>query len=241
MPHLKRVSSALLLAGAAGLLATPLRAESRQVNIKVLNGPAAPAAPAPDTAALMEKARQDSLARAEKARQDSLALSDAHRQLDAERSKRSEMENQLLSTGLLVLDAVYFETGRTEISINSKPYLDMLAKMLAKYPKLKIEVDGHTDNVGGDAYNQRLSEGRALAVRDYLVARTPELGSRLTARGYGKASPKADNRDAEGRTLNRRTELRVLNKEALDEYNGASAAGGTAPAGGNHAAGSSAE
>lgn len=242
MQHSNRLPAALGLALAACLLAQPSRAESRQVNIKVLNGPpaAAPAAPAPDTAALMEKARQDSLARADKARQDSLALADAHRQLDAERSKRSEMENQLLTTGLLVLDAVYFETGRTEISINSKPYLDMLAKMLAKYPKLRIEVGGHTDNVGGDAYNQRLSEGRALAVRDYLAAQSPELGSRLSARGFGESSPKADNRDAAGRTLNRRTELRVLNKEALDEYNRISGTGGTAPAGGDHAAGSSA-
>jgi outer membrane protein OmpA-like peptidoglycan-associated protein len=247
MKQPKRFIPALLIAaGTVCLLAPPLQAESRQVNIKVLNGPPAPAAaPGPDTAALMQKARQDSLARAEKARQDSLALADAHRQLDSERSKRSEMENQLLTTGLLVLDAVYFETGRTEISINSKPYLDMLAKMLAKYPKLRIEVNGHTDNVGSDAYNQRLSDGRALAVRDYLVGQSPELGGRLTARGFGESRPKAGNADAAGRTLNRRTELRVLNKEALDEYNRipgtSSAPGGTAPAGGEHAAGSAAE
>jgi outer membrane protein OmpA-like peptidoglycan-associated protein len=232
---------ALLLAGLAGLVARPCAAPPRQVNIKILNGQPAAAAPAPDTAALMQKARQDSLARAEKARQDSLALADTRRQLDAERSQRSEMENQLLTTGLLVLDAVYFQTDRTDISINSRPYLDMLAKMLMKYPKLQIEVDGHTDNVGDDAYNQKLSEGRALAVRDYLVSREPGLAGRLTARGFGETRPKADNRTAEGRTLNRRTELRVLNKEALDEYNRISGAGGTAPAPGNHAAGSAAE
>jgi outer membrane protein OmpA-like peptidoglycan-associated protein len=237
----KRIrSAAIVLAGLAGLIAGPLSAAPRQINIKVLNGPPA-AAPAPDTAALMQKARQDSLAQAEKARQDSLALADARRQLDAERSQRSAMENQLLTTGLLVLDAVYFETNRTDISINSKPYLDMLAKMLTKYPKLKIEVDGHTDNVGDAAYNQKLSEGRALAVMNYLIAREPSLGGRLTARGFGESSPKADNRTAEGRTLNRRTELRVLNKEALDEYNRFSGAGGTAPVQGEHAAGSAAE
>jgi outer membrane protein OmpA-like peptidoglycan-associated protein len=231
----------MVWAGLAGMLSQPLHADPRQVNIKVLNSPpATAAAPAPDTAAMMAKARQDSLARAEKARQDSLALADAHRQLDAERSQRSAMEDQLLTTGLLVLDAVYFETGRTEISINSKPYLDMLAKMLTKYPKLQIEVDGHTDNVGGDGYNQKLSEGRALAVRNHLVGQAPALEGRLTAKGFGESSPKADNRDAAGRTLNRRTELRVLNKEALDEYNRISGSG-TAPAPGAHAAGSAAE
>lgn len=239
MRHSKTAPVALalaLLAAAPG----PFAAAPRQVNIKVLNGQPA-AAPAPDTAALMAKARQDSMALADKARQDSLSLADTRRQLEAERSKRSEMENQLLTTGLLVLDAVYFETGRTEISINSKPYLDMLAKMLTKYPKLRIEVDGHTDNVGGDAYNQRLSEGRAMAVRNYLVGQAPELNERLTAKGFGESSPKADNRTAEGRTLNRRTELRVLNREALDEYNRFSGTGGTAPAPGGHAAGSGSE
>jgi outer membrane protein OmpA-like peptidoglycan-associated protein len=240
MRHSKPViPAALALALLAVATGRPFAAAPRQVNIKIQNGQPA-AAPAPDTAALMEKARRDSMALADKARQDSLSLADTRRQLDAERSKRSEMENQLLTTGLLVLDAVYFETGRTEISINSKPYLDMLAKMLTKYPKLQIEVDGHTDFVGSDAYNQRLSEGRALAVRNYLVGQAPELNGRLTAKGFGESSPKADNRTAEGRTLNRRTELRVLNREVLDEYNRFST-GGTAPAPGGHAAGSGSE
>lgn len=237
MRHRQRIFPAALISAALiGFITRPLQADPRQVNIKVQNGEPSAAAPAPDTAALMAKARQDSLARADKARQDSLALVDTRRQLDTERSKRSEMENQLLSTGLLVLDAVYFETGRTDISINSKPYLDMLAKMLTKYPKLKIEVDGHTDSVGGDAYNQNLSEGRAQAVRNYLVEQVPALGERLTARGFGESQPKADNGATAGRTLNRRTELRVLNKEALDEYNRFS--GGTAPTPAVHAAGS---
>jgi outer membrane protein OmpA-like peptidoglycan-associated protein len=191
--------------------------------------------------ALAAKAHQDSLAMAEKARQDSLSLADARHRLEIEKSKRSDMENQLLTTGLLVLDAVYFETGRTEISINSKPYLTMLAKMLTKYPKLQIEVDGHTDNVGSDAYNQNLSQGRAMAVMSYLISQAPELSGRLTAKGYGESMPKADNRTAEGRKYNRRTELQVLNKDALREYNEPTQTSGTAPAPGDHAAGSGAE
>jgi len=168
---------------------------------------------------LSAQARQDSLAMAAKARQDSLALADAQRKLAEERSQRSALENQLLSTGLLVMDAVYFETGKSDISLNSKPYLTMLAKMLTKYPKLKIEVDGHTDNIGSDAYNMSLSQARAQSVRNYMVSQEPSLDTRLTARGYGESAPKADNRTAAGRKLNRRTELQVLNKDALREYN----------------------
>jgi outer membrane protein OmpA-like peptidoglycan-associated protein len=168
---------------------------------------------------LSQKARQDSLAMAAKARQDSLALVDAQSNLAQERAKRSDLENQLLSTGNLVMGGVYFETGKADISINSKPYLDMLSKMLIKYPKLRIEVAGHTDNVGSDAYNMNLSQARAMSVRNYMVGQAPSLDARLTARGYGESMPKADNTTAEGRKLNRRTELQVLNKEALREYN----------------------
>jgi outer membrane protein OmpA-like peptidoglycan-associated protein len=156
---------------------------------------------------------------ANKARQDSIALAEAAKRLAEEKAKRSDAEKQLLSTGLLLMDAVYFETGKTTISINSKPYLNIIAKMLVKYPKLNIEVSGHTDNVGGAAYNQNLSQGRSQAVRDYMVTVAPELNGHLTAKGYGMTQPKATNATAAGRTLNRRTELQVLNKDALAEYN----------------------
>lgn len=172
-----------------------------------------------DITALSEKARQDSLASVERARRDSLALADTRRRLELERSRSGDMESQLLTTGLLVMDAVYFETGKAVVSINSMPYLNMLAKMLTKYPKLRIEVAGHTDNVGSDAYNMNLSQARAATVMSHLVGQAPELSGRLTARGYGESMPKADNMTADGRMRNRRTELEVLNKEALEEYN----------------------
>lgn len=159
----------------------------------------------------------DSLAN--KAYQDSVILAATQRALSAEKSKRSDAEKQLLSTGLLLMDAVYFETGKTDISINSKPYLNIIAKMLVKYPKLNIEVAGHTDNVGGESLNMSLSQGRAESVRSYMTTLAPELNGHLTARGYGMTSPKGDNATANGRTLNRRTELQVLNKSALQDYN----------------------
>jgi OOP family OmpA-OmpF porin len=91
--------------------------------------------------------------------------------------------------------------------------------MLVKYPKLQIQVAGHTDNVGSAAFNMNLSQGRAEAVRVYMISVAPELGNHLTAKGYGLTLPKATNATAEGRTMNRRTELQVLNKDALQEYN----------------------
>jgi outer membrane protein OmpA-like peptidoglycan-associated protein len=164
-----------------------------------------------------EQHRVDSMSR--KIREDSMTLADLKKKLEEERSRRSEAEKQLLSTGMLLLDAVYFETAKAKISINSFPYLNIIGKMLAKYPKLNIEVSGHTDNIGKYDANQRLSQARAEAVKSYLIRVAPELLSRISAKGYGPDQPKASNATAEGRKLNRRTELQVLNKDALIEYN----------------------
>ncbi|MBN1128273.1 MAG: OmpA family protein [Chitinispirillaceae bacterium] len=153
---------------------------------------------------------------AKKATADSLALLQSASNLAYEKGKRSDAEKQLLSTGELLLDAVYFKSGETIISINSKPYLNIIGKMLLKYPKLEIEVAGHTDNVGGMEYNVGLSQGRADAVRSYLTGVAPGLN--LSARGYGMNMPKADNDTKEGRLSNRRVELRVTNRDALQEY-----------------------
>ncbi len=172
-----------------------------------------------DSLAMARKAQRDSSASAGKAREDSLALAQSQKDLALEKSKRSDAEKQLLSTGLLLMDAVYFETNKTDISINSKPYLNIIAKMLTKYSKLQIEVSGHTDDVGNDARNLTLSQRRAESVAAYMVQAAPELRGMLSAKGYGESQPKADNKTAEGRKMNRRTELQVLNKEALKEYN----------------------
>jgi outer membrane protein OmpA-like peptidoglycan-associated protein len=155
---------------------------------------------------------------AKKATADSLALILAARNLAEEKLKRSDAEKQLLSTGELLLDAVYFKTGETIISINSKPYLNIIGIMLLKYPKLQIEVAGHTDNIGDKDYNITLSQGRAEAVRDYLTEVAPALSLTLFSHGYGMSMPKADNGTKEGRLANRRVELRVINKDALQQY-----------------------
>jgi len=169
------------------------------------------------------KRQNDSLANAAavaraKAHADSIMLAETDRRLTEELARRPEIQRQLLSTGLLVLDAVYFETGKTEISINSRPYLQLIGKLLTQYPHLNIEIGGHTDNVGGLEYNQQLSEGRSAAVVSYLLTVAPSLQGRLTSKGYAYSQPKATNDTPEGRELNRRTELKVTNPEALKEY-----------------------
>jgi outer membrane protein OmpA-like peptidoglycan-associated protein len=153
---------------------------------------------------------------AQKATADSLALVQAASDLAKEKEMRSDAEKQLLSTGEMLLDAVYFESGKTVITINSKSYLNVIAKMLRKYPKLQFEVAGHTDNIGAEGFNLTLSQQRAEAVKYYLNEVAPDL--RLTARGYGMSVPKADNNTREGRQTNRRVELRVTNRDALQEY-----------------------
>jgi len=168
-------------------------------------------------ARLTQKRRADSMA--QKAREDSIKIADLKRKLEEERSKRPDAEKQLLSTGLLLLDAVYFESGKAQISINSFPYLNIIGKMLAKYPKLQIEVSGHTDNIGKYEKNISLSQARAEAVRRYMIQVAPDLLTRVSARGYGPTQPKATNTTKDGRKMNRRTELQVLNKEVLKEYN----------------------
>src|SRR5205085_6586482 len=91
--------------------------------------------------------------------------------------------------------------------------LAKVSGILLAYPGLKIQVEGHTDSIGTDAYNQTLSEHRAGEVRSYLVAQgVPE--NSVTAVGYGKADPVASNDTSEGRQRNRRVEM-VVSGEAI--------------------------
>ena len=83
--------------------------------------------------------------------------------------------------------------------------------MMNDFPSLKIELSGHTDNVGSASYNQKLSESRAKSVVDYLIGKGIAT-TRLVYKGYGFSQPVADNKTEEGRQQNRRTEFKVLEK-----------------------------
>lgn len=118
-----------------------------------------------------------------------------------------EMEAQQTERGLLVtLGDVLFAFNRADLSAQAAPRLYKLANFLQQFPDRKLLIEGYTDSVGGDSYNQDLSERRAQAVRDALVQRGVD-SSRITARGYGKAHPVADNASPEGRAMNRRVEI----------------------------------
>jgi outer membrane protein OmpA-like peptidoglycan-associated protein len=101
---------------------------------------------------------------------------------------------------------VLFDFNKSTLQPASDAVLQQVADLLAKDKTLKIEVQGHTDNVGGDAYNQTLSEARARAVADWLTTHGVSA-ARLTAQGYGKTKPVADNNNDEGRAKNRRVEI----------------------------------
>ena len=104
-----------------------------------------------------------------------------------------------------VLDGVQFETGSAKLTADSHARLDTIVEYLTHKPSATIEVSGHTDNVGGNKKNKRLSQQRADAVRDYLVAKGIDA-SRIKAVGYGDERPIASNDTPEGRQQNRRIE-----------------------------------
>ncbi|PVX50100.1 outer membrane protein OmpA-like peptidoglycan-associated protein [Balneicella halophila] len=109
----------------------------------------------------------------------------------------------------IVLNHIFFDTDKATLKSTSKLELEHVKQLLNANPSLKIELSGHTDSQGSNTHNQQLSEARAKAVYDWLVAEgiSPE---RLAAKGYGEHQPVATNATAEGRAKNRRTELKVL-------------------------------
>lgn len=108
-----------------------------------------------------------------------------------------------------VLDDVNFETGKADLKIESFPVLDELVAYLNRKDDERIEIGGHTDNVGKPAANILLSMERAKAVMSYLITKGID-SSRLIAKGYGSSIPVSLNSTAEGRAINRRTEVKIL-------------------------------
>lgn len=108
------------------------------------------------------------------------------------------------------LKGVTFEFNKTRLRPDAQTILEWATGVLQKYPDMNVEIAGHTDSIGGDSYNQKLSEGRAQSVKEYFIGHgIPE--TQLSAKGYGEAQPIADNNTEEGRERNRRVELRILN------------------------------
>jgi outer membrane protein OmpA-like peptidoglycan-associated protein len=171
-----------------------------------------------DSQAASAKALAAAQADAEQSRLNALKAEQSAQQAEADkatmRTRLSEQLNSILQTrdsarGLIVsMSDVLFDTGMYSLKPGAREKLAKVAGILLAYPGLNIEVGGYTDNVGGDAMNQRLSENRAGAVRDYLVNQGVATAS-ITSKGFGETQPVATNDNASGRQQNRRVELLV--------------------------------
>lgn len=176
--------------------------------------------------AALAKAQAETEAAKAKAQADTeqaqLAAQQAENDKAALRAKLSQQLNSVLQTrdsarGLIVnMSDVLFDTNKYTLKPGAREKLSKVAGILLAYPGLNIEVDGHTDNVGGGEYNQNLSEQRAGSVRDYLVAQGVASNS-VTAKGFGKTQPVGTNDTAAGRQINRRVEL-VVSGEAIGAH-----------------------
>jgi outer membrane protein OmpA-like peptidoglycan-associated protein/Tol biopolymer transport system component len=110
----------------------------------------------------------------------------------------------------VVLKNVFFAFDSFEVQPESQAELNKIIDFLNVNPSVQIEISGHTDNIGNIQYNQALSEKRARAVVDYLSGKGIQI-NRLSYKGYGSSVPKTENDTEEGRSINRRTELRIVN------------------------------
>jgi outer membrane protein OmpA-like peptidoglycan-associated protein len=139
--------------------------------------------------------------------------------LEAERAKAAALANELASLkaqhtdrGLvLTVGDVLFAPGKAEVGPGAQRSIDKLAEFLRAYPKRNVLIEGHTDNLGNEDFNIKLSQQRADSVRELLIARgvSPQ---RIRTKGYGPKFPVVDNESAAGRQQNRRVEVLVLNE-----------------------------
>jgi outer membrane protein OmpA-like peptidoglycan-associated protein len=138
---------------------------------------------------------------------------------NAVREKLKAQLNAVLATnetarGLIVnMSDVLFDTGKYTLKPDTKISLAKVSGILQAYPGLKLQVEGYTDSVGSDEYNQKLSENRAGSVKDFLVSQGVSIDN-ITAAGYGKNNPVADNSTAQGKAQNRRVQL-VVSGDAI--------------------------
>lgn len=170
-----------------------------------------------------EQARREAQARADaKAREAANAVDEAQAQTKAAEKARaelaqllkemSELQGQLTDRGIvLTLGDVLFATGKSELNASAQLSMGKLAEFLQKNQNRNLLVEGHTDSVGSDAYNQGLSDQRAASVKSALV-KNGITSERIVTIGYGKKYPLASNADTTGKQQNRRVEAIILNE-----------------------------
>ncbi|MHA8057176.1 OmpA family protein [Aquirufa nivalisilvae] len=109
----------------------------------------------------------------------------------------------------MTINNLFFETGKATLTAESDPELKRIVQVMQENATLQIEISGHTDNTGSDELNNKLSQDRADAVKNYLM-NAGVKSDRIRTKGYGKTKPKADNSTEEGRQMNRRVEFAIL-------------------------------
>jgi outer membrane protein OmpA-like peptidoglycan-associated protein len=156
-----------------------------------------------------EQQAQQARAAAEQADKDKAALRDQLRQ-----QLNQVLETRESARGLIVnLSDVLFDTGSAALKPGTREKLARVSGILLSHPELKVQVEGHTDSVGDDTYNQRLSENRADSVRNYIVSQGI-AGNSVTTAGFGESKPVASNDTPAGRQQNRRVEL-IVNGDSI--------------------------
>lgn len=175
-----------------------------------------------------ERARNEAQALADaKAREAANAIGEAQAQArEAERANAelalllkelSELQGKLTDRGIvLTIGDVLFATGKSDLNVSAHRSMNKLAEFLQKNQNRSLLVEGHTDSVGSDEYNQGLSEQRAASVKSALLKNGID-GKRIVTIGYGKKYPLASNADAAGKQQNRRVEAIILNEGVVPE------------------------
>jgi outer membrane protein OmpA-like peptidoglycan-associated protein len=169
--------------------------------------------------AAADAARAQAEAQAAEARANAAQANKSAEDANAVREKLRAQLNSVLVTsetarGLIVnMSDVLFDTGKYTLKPGTQISLAKVAGILQAYPGLKVQVEGYTDSVGSDDFNQKLSENRAAAVKDFLVSQGVSQGN-ISSAGFGKNDPVADNSSGSGRQLNRRVNM-VVSGDAI--------------------------
>jgi outer membrane protein OmpA-like peptidoglycan-associated protein len=198
------------------------RAEAEQATAAAQQQQAASLA-AQQQAQAESQAAQLAAAQAEQQRQEAV------RQKEAMRARLLAQLNQVLEThdtarGLIVsMPDVLFDFNKYTLKPDARERLAKISGIVLAYPDLKLQIEGYTDAIGSDEYNQTLSDKRAEAVRDYLVTSGVSMNN-VAAHGMGKAHPIADNSTAAGRKLNRRVEM-IVSGDVIGNLSGPGASG----------------
>jgi outer membrane protein OmpA-like peptidoglycan-associated protein len=202
----------------AQMQAERAKLQADQANMAAQQAAAQSAALAARQKSAADAATAAALSQQEAARADAERLRQTAQQAEAEKVQLRErlrvqlntiLETRESARGLIVnINDVLFDFNKYTLKPGAREKLAKVAGILLAYPGLKVQLEGHTDSVGTDEYNLKLSDQRAGAVREYLVSQAVSTAN-LTAVGFGKASPVASNDTAAGRQQNRRVEMVV--------------------------------